>query len=581
MRRFRALHLTLLGMLLSAAASSAMPASAQTTPSNPQGGMVKTAPIVTEVIVPGTEDVVAASEIEGRIGGWFVGKVSDLAQYLELIYNFVIGFAGLLAASIMMVGGFQYLTAGGDQGKVTAAKGRIANALIGLVLALSAYLLLNTINPALVNLKTPTVGSVATELTLIPWCEDLLAKGVQVTIVPTKVGGRTLKGTECGTIGEFVTGKGKTDYCIFGADKPENRYRVGIDTSRRAPAGNQDDTQVDFNAPAKSDDLESKPSIRVCQGNQDKRCANDEECGDAGPCIRTTLKLKAQGSWNVTRSDDLPAPYISTCIQGDFLPLEFETFVKEYTKKGLPLPDGRVYAQEASCINFNTKTAEGWSLMHALGYARKTELRDDGKYYYVGVNMDSVCSRFQMFANDTRIGLSVKGTSADDRGRPDFLSRFWNYCAWTDPGVFERLGDWVGLYSAGKQSCISVFVDCETVDTNSEDGDDGPGQGCEGYDEAPEPRWASSDGGWEQYRVWQNLEKYSTHFNAICQWNPCQYYKDNLEVKKHFLGGCDRSIFSSIPGLRAVTPTDCRNNVGGEDNTSRYCQLYPDVPECQ
>lgn len=568
-------------MLLLAASSSAMPASAQTAPPNPQGGTIKPAPIVTEVVIPGTEDVVASSEVEGRVGGWFVGRVEDLAQYLETIYNFVIGFAGLLAASIMMVGGFQYLTAGGDQGKVAAAKGRIANALIGLVLALSAYLLLNTINPALVNLKTPTVGSVATELTLIPWCEDLLAKGVQVTIIPTNVGGHTWKGAECGTLGEFVTDKGKTDYCIFGADKPENRYGVGIDTSRRAPAGNQDDTQQDFNAPVKSGELASEPSILVCQSNQDKRCANDGECGDAGPCIRTTLKITRRGAWNVTRSDALPAPHISTCVQGDFQPLEFETFAKEYTKKGLPLPDGRAYARWANCIDFNTKTTEGWSLMHALGYARKTELRDDGKYYDTGVDMDYVCSRFQMFANDARIGLSVKGSSADDRGRPDSLSRFWNYCAWTDPGVFERVGDWAGLYTAGRQSCISVFLDCEDVDTNSEDGDDGPGQGCEGYDESPEPRWASNDGGWEQHRHWQNLEKYSTHFNAVCQWNPCQYYKDNLEVKKHFLGGCDTAIYTGIGGIRAVTPSDCRNRVGGEDNTSSYCTIHSDVPECR
>jgi hypothetical protein len=53
------------------------------------------------------------------------------------------------------------LTAGGDSGRVTAAKENIKNALIGLALSLGAYVILYTINPDLVTLKGIRVEVVA------------------------------------------------------------------------------------------------------------------------------------------------------------------------------------------------------------------------------------------------------------------------------------------------------------------------------------------------------------------------------------------------------------------------------------
>lgn len=76
-----------------------------------------------------------------------------LAQYISGVYKYAVGFASVIAAVMMMIGGFQYLTAGGDQGRVTAGKEKISNALIGLFLSLGSYLILFTINPALTQLN--------------------------------------------------------------------------------------------------------------------------------------------------------------------------------------------------------------------------------------------------------------------------------------------------------------------------------------------------------------------------------------------------------------------------------------------
>ncbi len=90
-----------------------------------------------------------------RIGA--IENFVDLGEYLSNLYQYGVGIAGMLAAVMMMIGGFQYLTAGGDAEKVSKGKRRITDALIGLFLTMGAYLLLNTINPDTVRLQLPKI----------------------------------------------------------------------------------------------------------------------------------------------------------------------------------------------------------------------------------------------------------------------------------------------------------------------------------------------------------------------------------------------------------------------------------------
>lgn len=90
-------------------------------------------------------------ELAIHIGG--TKRVYDTSQYLESVYDFAIGIAGGIAGVMLMIGGFQYLTAGGAADRVSAAKKRISDALVGLALVLGAFLLLNTISPDLVNMS--------------------------------------------------------------------------------------------------------------------------------------------------------------------------------------------------------------------------------------------------------------------------------------------------------------------------------------------------------------------------------------------------------------------------------------------
>ena len=62
---------------------------------------------------------------------------------LDTIINVVLGVLGLLAVVIIIYGGFMYTTSAGDASKIKKAKDTIMYGVIGLVIALLAYAIVN------------------------------------------------------------------------------------------------------------------------------------------------------------------------------------------------------------------------------------------------------------------------------------------------------------------------------------------------------------------------------------------------------------------------------------------------------
>jgi len=83
------------------------------------------------------------------IGG-FTEAPENIGDYLNKIFLIAIGFCGALAVLMLIVTGIQYMGEESVFGKVNA-KGKIGDALIGLFIALSAYALLNTIDPRILT----------------------------------------------------------------------------------------------------------------------------------------------------------------------------------------------------------------------------------------------------------------------------------------------------------------------------------------------------------------------------------------------------------------------------------------------
>jgi len=78
---------------------------------------------------------------------------SLLPNYIKAVYDYRMAVVGILAAIILMGGGLLWLTSTGNESRISKAKELITGGLSGLVLLLSSWLLLNTINPNLLKFK--------------------------------------------------------------------------------------------------------------------------------------------------------------------------------------------------------------------------------------------------------------------------------------------------------------------------------------------------------------------------------------------------------------------------------------------
>jgi len=64
---------------------------------------------------------------------------ADLVTTIAALIRVGLGFLGVIAVVIILVGGFKWVTAGGEEEKVKKAKKYIYQGLIGLVICLAAY----------------------------------------------------------------------------------------------------------------------------------------------------------------------------------------------------------------------------------------------------------------------------------------------------------------------------------------------------------------------------------------------------------------------------------------------------------
>jgi|GEM_PF-4590935 hypothetical protein len=79
--------------------------------------------------------------------------VPYLSQYINAIYRYMTAIVLTVAIVMVMIGGFKYLLAASPLA-VKDGKKTIIDAMIGMVLVLGAYVILNTVNPALIRLNT-------------------------------------------------------------------------------------------------------------------------------------------------------------------------------------------------------------------------------------------------------------------------------------------------------------------------------------------------------------------------------------------------------------------------------------------
>jgi hypothetical protein len=97
-----------------------------------------------------------------------VGRISNLCQLITALWY--LGFAILFTAVLGMFiwGGYMYVTAGVNAGKVNQAKEIFTNTIIGLIIGLSIFIIISIINPGLLqgNCSVPSPGAAGSNSTL-------------------------------------------------------------------------------------------------------------------------------------------------------------------------------------------------------------------------------------------------------------------------------------------------------------------------------------------------------------------------------------------------------------------------------
>lgn len=71
-----------------------------------------------------------------------IATIGNLGCLFQNIVSYALGFAGIVLFILLIMGGFKYITSGGDPKAVEGAKKTLTSAITGLVLILVSYLVL-------------------------------------------------------------------------------------------------------------------------------------------------------------------------------------------------------------------------------------------------------------------------------------------------------------------------------------------------------------------------------------------------------------------------------------------------------
>lgn len=99
-------------------------------------------------VVYGYNEVQRGLQTGGLQGMFGVGGLTSSQSLPELIANVIrlmLLFAGAIAVVFVIIGGYQYLTSGGNEEQAEKGKKTLINAIIGVVVVVLAYVIINVI----------------------------------------------------------------------------------------------------------------------------------------------------------------------------------------------------------------------------------------------------------------------------------------------------------------------------------------------------------------------------------------------------------------------------------------------------
>ncbi|MEK7583192.1 MAG: hypothetical protein AAB483_02210 [Patescibacteria group bacterium] len=156
-------------------------------------------------------------------------ETENIGQFIKSLYNLGIGFVGLAVFIQFFRAGLSYLFAAGNAGETTKAREMMQNAVLGAILLLSSYLILNVINPDLVKTDVFDLNAIKEKMGPVPSPGELsgdpIDDGAQV-VEQLKTqknieieGGFSLSGMSSGTVRDLQriaqVCKTRDDSCVM------------------------------------------------------------------------------------------------------------------------------------------------------------------------------------------------------------------------------------------------------------------------------------------------------------------------------------------------------------------------------
>jgi hypothetical protein len=112
--------------------------------------------------------IFAMITINPNLPGMTDASTTGPAGWIAGFYKLALIIAGTLAFGSVVYGGFKYATSAGNASSQSEGRSWIWSALLGLILLASAYIILQTINPNLVNLQNPSLPGATTNSNQTP-----------------------------------------------------------------------------------------------------------------------------------------------------------------------------------------------------------------------------------------------------------------------------------------------------------------------------------------------------------------------------------------------------------------------------
>jgi len=163
-------------------------------------------------------------------------SVVNFADYVGVVYQYLMGFSMTVAIVLLMIGGLRYVIGAGS-GDITKAKKMMTNAVEGFVLLMFAYVILYTVNPQLLKLQVPKLPMLR-QVTIVSGNDCATLLGLPAGATPQEINGKTDFVTDTSLYGEYAVVSTENQAVVkFEDSTSRGNARCGVDAEVMAGPG--------------------------------------------------------------------------------------------------------------------------------------------------------------------------------------------------------------------------------------------------------------------------------------------------------------------------------------------------------